>query len=98
MKKQSPPLWARKKAQTPYGPEKQKINLFLLHKLSFFGGIQELPCLSVHVSLKHNFFLTDKLILIKLYTLLVYSLRMCMIEYNSGPKNIKEDNTVKLCY
>ena len=32
----------------------------------------------------------------KLYTALVYRLRMCIKEYNSGPKDIKGDNSQEI--
>ena len=38
---------------------------------------------SVHISSKHSS-LTEKPILMKLYTIAVYDMRICMIEYDSG--------------
>jgi len=38
-------------------------------------------CSSIHISCKHNLFKTDILIL-KLYTVVVYDLRMCMKKDN----------------
>ena len=43
---------------------------------------------SVHISCKHK----DELILMKLNTVAVYNLRMCMKEDDLGPTNIKGDN------
>jgi len=40
---------------------------------------------------KWNFFLMDKLKL-KLYTVAVYNLSMCIKEDNHGPKHFKGDN------
>ena len=42
-----------------------------------------------HISRKHNFFLENKQILMKLYTVLVYKLRKCMKEDYPGQKKIK---------
>ena len=47
--------------------------------------------LSVHISCKYDFSLTDESILIKLHKA-VYSLRMCMKEDNPIRSNIKGDN------
>jgi len=46
-------------------------------------------CLSVIININSS--LTDKLILMKLYTVVVYNLRMCMKEDNPGLKNIKRE-------
>jgi len=43
-------------------------------------------CPSVQISCKHNSSLMDKPILIKLYTVVVYDLRMCMKEDYPDPK------------
>ena len=47
--------------------------------------------LSVHISCKYDFSLTDESILMKLHKA-VYSLRMCMKEDNPIRSNIKGDN------
>ena len=44
------------------------------------------------MSCKHNSSLADTLILMKLYTVVVYDLRMFIKEDNSGRKNIKGEN------
>jgi len=49
--------------------------------------------MSVHMSCKHNFSLMDEAILMKLYTVAVKDLRMCMKEDNHlGPSYFKGDN------
>ena len=68
--------------------------------MSFWGeggykGIILSVCPSVHMSCKRNS-LTDKPILMKLYTDVVYDTRMCMKEDNHGPKPIKGDNSRKI--
>ena len=47
--------------------------------------------LSVYTSCKGNFSLMDKLMLMKLYRVVFYNLRMCMKEDNLGPKYFKGD-------
>ena len=47
--------------------------------------------LSTHMPCKRNYSLTEELILLKLYTLAEYDLRMCMEEEDPGPKYFKED-------
>jgi len=48
--------------------------------------------LFVHISHKRIYSLTDETIMIKLYTAVVYNLRMWMKDDSSVPKNIKGDN------
>ena len=57
------------------------------------GGVWEPPCLSIHLSIFRLSAtpLTDK-VLMKLYTIVVYNLRMCMRKDNPGPKYFKGDN------
>jgi len=55
------------------------------------------PCLSVHthmfvhMSCKCDFSLTDEVLLMKLYTVAVYNLKMCMEENTPGLKYFKKD-------
>jgi len=46
------------------------------------------------MSCKHNSLIEDELILMKLYIVVVYNLRMCIKEENPGSKCIKGDNYV----
>ena len=48
--------------------------------------------LSVHISCKCNSSQIDEPILMKVYTVVLYGLRMYMKEDNPGPNNIKGDN------
>ena len=49
-------------------------------------------CLSVQMSCKHNSPLRDIQMLMKVYTVAVYDLRMCKKEDNPGPNYFKGDN------
>ena len=49
-------------------------------------------CLTVHISHKRRSFYKNEPILMKLDSVVVYNLRMCMKGDNPGLNNIKEDN------
>ena len=53
------------------------------------GGAWEPPCLFIHLSI---FLLSAIKVLMKVYTIVVYNLRMCMKKDNPGPKYFKGDN------
>ena len=59
-----------------------------------FGGLyrNHLVHLSIHISCKPNSPLKDEPILLKLYTVVDYDLRMCMKNHNLDPKYFKGDN------
>ena len=47
---------------------------------------------SVYISLKCNYSLTDKSLVMKRYTAVVYNLKMCMTKAYPGQKNINGDH------
>ena len=53
--------------------------------------------LSVSYACKRNSYLTDEPILMKLYTVTVYNLIICIKEDNHGPKYFKGDDIFGLC-
>jgi len=65
-------------------------SLIIPQENSVFGRIQESPCLQVYISPKCNFSLMDRQILIKLYTVTVQPLRMCMKADNPVRKISRE--------
>ena len=73
----------------------------IINVLRGFIGITLSVCPSVRLSIcpsvnlylcKCSFFLMDKQILMKLYTVAVYDLRMCMKERNHGQNYFKGDS------
>jgi len=56
------------------------------------GPVHQSICLSVQMSCKHNFSQTVEMIMMKLYTVDLYNLRIAIKEYNLCPKYIKGGN------
>jgi len=71
------------------------ISLYPIFDKHSCGGIKEQHCWSISLSVllcKCISSLVDEPIQMKLYTVAVYNLRMCMEEVNPGLKYIKGDN------
>ena len=78
--------------------ENKRTLLYSPRQVFFFGGVSRkyLVRLSVRPCylFKRHSSLTDELILMKLYIVAVFDLKMCLMKDNLGRKNIKGDNSM----